>query len=249
MSDERVNGHHAAEEDPMLQMAVDRLKSAQETAREVRQQLEEANADVQRYTKILRALAPEHELAEVPERTPGGRPTGQRGRPPKRNYYGAAINLKPETLDAVWQWIKEEGADGFTVPQAIEGLEGWVSHEPVRRAIVMLRDGEGLRIAGKRGQADYYRIMDEDAAQRALEANRSAYTGRGRPTGGRREGKVADEELRQRFKQLRKTQDMSQAKAAAETGASPDQIHRFERGGPVGAAAFDKIEAWITTNA
>lgn len=129
-----------------------------------------------RVTSALRALAPDHELVQAVAK-PGPKPNGTR----KRAGYGAARNMRPESLELIWAWVRERGDETFTAPDVIDALaevEGAPTHEPIRRGLKMLRDGQAIRLAGKGGKsgsANVFRLLDVGAGDAVLARNAEAF--------------------------------------------------------------------------
>lgn len=166
-----ANGSHG---DEGLDAAVAYVAGAYERIdareQELRGQLQLVHEERTRLRTALRALAPDHPLAAASK--PGPKQKKSKPRP---------MSMRPDAFDRVWAWIKEHG-DDFTVPEAIDAMEGDPSHEPVRRAITQLRDAQAIRLVGKGGKsgtAQVFRVLDVGAGDRFARLNAEQFAASG----------------------------------------------------------------------
>lgn len=135
-----------------------------------------------RLARALRALAPDHPV--LPE--PAGKTKRGPGRPPKQGG-DTYERVQPDSLDAVWAWVSEQGNESFTQADAGLALDGRVSRPSVSKSLALLRSGEAIRFMGRTairgGKSDTFRLLDLEAGERTCATNRAEYKGPGKGAG------------------------------------------------------------------
>jgi hypothetical protein len=167
--------------DTPLAYAIDAIAAEYEKAdtrlAELDQQLHTAKDEQARLGRALKALAPEHPALPVPASKGPGRPR-KHVKPEEQRE----VRIVPEKFRTVWDWIQEQGEEEFTRAQAVKSLHDWVSHETVRRGLVILRKAEAIRLVGTRKvgrgiPSEAFRLLDVEAGNRAEEENAARFRG------------------------------------------------------------------------
>ena len=155
----------------------DALAQGKEQERTMLGELELLRSENRNLLTALRALAPTHPLVAA-LKSNKGRPSKSKG-DKGSDRYGAGKSLRPETLEAVFTWVRTRNGEVFTIPEAIEALRDVATKDPVRRAVNMLRAAEVIRLVGKGtggpNSAQRFKVLDESRYRVLAEDNRRVW--------------------------------------------------------------------------
>jgi hypothetical protein len=92
--------------------------------------------------------------------------------------------VHPELFAIVWAWVREHAADGeaFSQAEVIHALDGDVSGETTRKALVHLHAAEAIRRAGKKQgpsghKSEAFKLLDVEAGDKAVKDSEATYDG------------------------------------------------------------------------